>query len=260
MTDILGRELKIGDLIITDTSSKNECSLTRNSLCIVTGDKRAFGGKRDFKHGPAYLIEIPSEADLLIKANLEAEYNEYIQAKMRKVEVDRERARKRNEEFKNSVKPVVGDILLNGSYYVLYLGICRFEEKGETREGHTYLQIPNIVHHRYNTRYYEEIEKQSDRWLSMINKKVPLSLLNVLNYNLNSYDRGKLSENSADLYIKNYKDIFISKSYSRKFSDIMYHVNLSDWNLGTSVSLLFSKSESMYRSNLSTAVLTNMNK
>lgn len=261
MLDILGRELKIGDLIITDTSSKNECSLSKSSLCIVTGEQRAFGGNRDFKHGDAYLIENPSPTDLEVKAKLEERYSQFIQSKMKKMESDREKAKQRNSEFKNLVKPVIGDILLNGNGYVLYLGICRYEEDGVVKDGHTYIEISDVVHARYNTRWYEEREKLSDRWLAKINRGESLSVSAVLNYIISNNNRTHLSTNNADIYVSSNKGIIISKSYSRKFTDILYHVDLSDWKVGVNSSLnIFTYKKDRYSSSSIVTRLTNMNK
>lgn len=260
MVDILGRKLKIGDLIITDNSQKNSCVICKESICIVTGEERAFHGGADFKHGPAYLIENPSAKDLQLKAELEAKYLDYLQRKMKSEEAKREKAKQKNAEFKSMQKPVVGDILKDGDNYVLYLGICSLDFNGETREGHTYLSIPRIRISRYNSSYYEEINRISDKWLNYVTSNNNVNYKFILNYGLDRYDRSRLEKSGADIFVSNYKDITISKNYSRKYTEILHHVDLVDWSYGNAFTIICKYQETKYLNKDVIVSLTNKNK
>ena len=227
-------------------------------MCLVIGEGRAFDGKSDFKHGNAYLIENPSVKDLEVKADLEMKYNQYLQVKLKTAEAKREAARKKNAEFKNLEKPVVGDLLDYSGDLVLYLGICSVEEEGVVKEGHTYLKIPRFT---FNA-YYSQKERKvvSERFIERITKDSNIDFKTVMNYCLDRYDRDKYLKSGVDIYMYNSSDIMVSKNYSRKFTSILYHVNLTDWDLGCQKSIVTKFFETKYRSRDIVVTLTNKNK
>lgn len=78
MVDLLGRELRLGDLVFTYKKGK-KVFFDRYSFdyALIVGEQRAFNGKSEYKFEDACIVGY-NDAELIKKSELEKSYIEYI--------------------------------------------------------------------------------------------------------------------------------------------------------------------------------------
>lgn len=139
MRDILGRKLKIGDLVFYDSN-----------YYLVTGKNEIFFNQICECSGIVYLIDRPLKEESAYLQQLTLKYQKYI------FEVEEENRRKKEilrkqQNIKKSVASSIvrGDIVYNSTLYsyYCYLGLVSFvDTDNKIYKGHGYVKVCN-----YNT-------------------------------------------------------------------------------------------------------------
>ena len=255
MNDILGREIKLGDLIITDYSRKNSMVLSKDSFSIAISDKRAYNGSV-FMYGSAYLIENPTEREIKIKEDLKLSYSNYMIMQAKKEESNRQRAKENREKFKNMEPPKIGDMFSYCGAMYIYLGVCEVKIGEESiNEGHTYVPISWWYFNSYFKERVETMQK-FEKYIQSLNNEITLT--NLFKYGLDTYSRNVMSKTNTQGYVSLTKNIVVSKSLSMKFKDVYRHIDLTDWKPGSVILISSAIARSKYRSDETVVSITNI--
>lgn len=147
MQDIIGREVNLGDLVLTYKKNAKISKISTKLYALMIADDRAFNDIGNFKCDAVYLVQNPSPEEQQIKAALHKKYMEYTY----------EETKKKNDiamvRSKLSRKGALcpGDILTSdsGAYrgIYLYLGKLNYRDSSlytKDRDNvHVYLRITN---------------------------------------------------------------------------------------------------------------------
>lgn len=228
MYDILGREILLGDLIVTSRSSAKSVVLDINAFAIAIGKKQAYNGKV-FTFGHALLIEHPGALDMQIKENLKQSYSIYITNKIQSEEEQKEQAKQKRLRVTGSSGPRVGDMYnIDNVYMYVYLGVCEVKSKyRNAKVGHTYIAIPLFPLH--GTTY----DGDSVNYMSYLEAHETISFKELFTKWLILENRDAIIEKNTDFYLADVEneEIYMSKKQSTKFINPVFHVNIVDWNV-----------------------------
>ena len=166
MQDIIGREVNLGDLVLTYKKNAKISKISTKLYALMIADDRAFNDIGNFKCDAVYLVQNPSPEEQQIKAALHKKYMEYTY----------EETKKKNDiamvRSKLSRKGALcpGDILTSnsGAYrgIYLYLGKLNYHDSSlytkDRNNVHVYLRITND-YCSYMSQLKAEIEKMDNQ-------------------------------------------------------------------------------------------------
>lgn len=147
MRDIIGREVNLGDLVLTYKKNAKISKISTKLYALMIADDRAFNDIGNFKCDAVYLVQNPSPEEQQIKAALHKRYMEYTY----------EETKKKNDiamvRSKLSRKGALcpGDILTSdsGAYHGIYMYLGKFNYRDSSLytkdrdNAHVYLRITN---------------------------------------------------------------------------------------------------------------------
>lgn len=198
MVDIIGREVKIGDLVFFE-----------KSFYIVVGEDKLYKAYDNFVdvRSDFYLVAAPVEKELQIKKSLCNDYTKYMQEQLKKKE---EQTKKSKEDKKKAKVLQRGDVVKKEYQYYLYLGLIQCADLlGNTYEGHGY--IPIDIH----------VLEKSGNNVDLINRVLVKELFDL--HELYLYHKeDKISQ--ANKLLMNKLKIYKNKAPS--FSDKTHYVTL----------------------------------
>jgi hypothetical protein len=229
MGDVLGRPLRMGDLIITNRSVQNTCYLNKGAFAIVISDTKAFNGGV-FTFGNAILIENPVGRELALKEELQSKYTAITINKSKLDKEKQKEASAKRTQVLSTLDPKIGDLYEYKRDMYVYLGVCevKFDNQEESKIGHTYMEIFNFP--ILNQGRAIEIEK----WKDYLNKHSSISLDELAKGWLKPYYHEKLRDAQADYYLTTSSTLSVSNKFSTKFTKLSYHIDINDWDINSS--------------------------
>lgn len=227
MGDLLGRQVKIGDLVVYN-----------NTFYLVLSDSQLFRCYTQEINSDFYLIDKPSVQEIKIKKELERDYFDYVQ-KCRKV--DEEKKNLRQHKKKIATQYSVGDILMDSNRYryALYLGQVSYTDlDGKVYTGHGYIPFMyGAFTKNVDISKFKDFDFSNNKLLSDfigLDRSYSVSLGVSLgndcidkNGNLLVSEDELLSKCVSDFHLFKNRGVQVFKNPSTKYDKILEHINLS---------------------------------
>ena len=145
MKDVLGRQINLGDLIISYRCARG-ATISKDMFAVAIAENKAFGSCGFFKLNKAYLIEHPSEQDLAVKRNLVTQYRQRMQRDIEKSDA----IKSIKKDIRKTIN--IGDVFsekYHPSSYAIYLGKRRVRSTSGRVDYnspvHVYLKINELL-------------------------------------------------------------------------------------------------------------------